>query len=130
MGAVDQDVSGHAARGPALSCLSSCFPITGDAFCTRARGCGEVGRATTGDWIMKFSAAAGVLAASSMLWLALPAWAASCKTQAAMTDAERMPVVEAARQIGQDVESGRTAELQAATVPEVAAHFDAIANAA
>ena len=79
---------------------------------------------------MKFSAAAGVLAASSMLWLALPAWAASCKTQAAMTDAERMPVVEAARQIGQDVESGRTAELQAATVPEVAAHFDAIANAA
>jgi hypothetical protein len=79
---------------------------------------------------MKFSAAAGVFAASSMLWLAVPAWAASCKTQAAMTDAERMPIVEAARQIGQDVQSGRTAELQTATVPEVAAHFDAIANAA
>jgi hypothetical protein len=79
---------------------------------------------------MKFSAAAGVLAVSSMLGLVVPAWGVSCKTQAAMTDAERGPIVEAARQIGQDVQAGRTADLQAATIPEVAAHFDAIANAA
>src|SRR5579859_2882141 len=100
------------------------------ALCARARDCGEVGRATTGDRIMKLSRAAGVLAASSLLWLALPAWGVSCKTQAAMTDAERLPIVEASRQIGQEVQGGRSSDLQAATVPEVAAHFDAIANAA
>lgn len=79
---------------------------------------------------MKFSVAAGVLAASSMLWLALPVWGVSCKTQAAMTDAERMPIVEAARQVAQEVQSDRSADLRTATVPEVAAHFDAIANSA
>ncbi len=70
-----------------------------------------------------------VLAATSLLSLALPALGVSCKTQAAMNEAERSAIVQAAQQIGRDVQSGRTADLRAATVPDVAAHFDAIANA-
>lgn len=79
---------------------------------------------------MNLPRAARLLAASSLLSLALPALGVSCETQAAMTDAERTALVQAAQQIGREVQGGQTAELKAATVPEVAAHFDAIANAA
>ncbi len=34
-----------------------------------------------------------------------------------MTEAERAPIVQAARQIALDVQGGRTADLKAATVP-------------
>jgi hypothetical protein len=79
---------------------------------------------------MNLRRAACILAASSFFGLALPAFAVSCKTQAAMTDADRTAIVAAARQIGLQVQAGRTADLRSGTVPEVAAHFDAIANAA
>jgi hypothetical protein len=65
-----------------------------------------------------------------LLTLAPPAFAVSCKTQATMTEADRAPIVQAARQIALDVQGGRTAELKTATVPEVAAKFDSIAQAA
>jgi hypothetical protein len=47
-----------------------------------------------------------------------------------MTEAERAPIVQAARQIALDVQSGRTADLKAATVPAVAASFNSIAQSA
>jgi hypothetical protein len=46
-----------------------------------------------------------------------------------MTEAERAPIVQAARQIALDVQSGRTADLRAATVAQVAANFNSIAQA-
>ena len=63
------------------------------------------------------------------LTLAAPAFAVSCKTQAAMTEPERTAIVQAARQIATDVQSGRTADLKAITVPAVAANFNSIAQA-
>ena len=70
------------------------------------------------------------LAGSTLpLMLAVPAFGVSCKTQGAMTEAERAPIVQSARQIALDVQSGRTADLKTATVPEVAAKFDSIAQA-
>ena len=45
-----------------------------------------------------------------------------------MTEAERAPIVQAARQIALDVQGGRTADLKAATVPAVAANFNSIAQ--
>jgi hypothetical protein len=65
-----------------------------------------------------------------LLAMTLPALGVSCKTQGAMTEAERAPIVQAARQIALDVQGGRSADLKAATVPEVAAKFDSIAQSA
>jgi hypothetical protein len=65
-----------------------------------------------------------------LLALALPAFGVSCKTQGTMTEAERAPIVQAARQIALDVQAGRTANLKAATVPAVAASFNSIAQSA
>ena len=79
---------------------------------------------------MTFPDPARLLAFSSLLALALPAFGVSCKTQGAMTEAERAPIVEAARRIALDVQGGRTEELKSATVPAVAAHFDGIAQSA
>jgi hypothetical protein len=62
--------------------------------------------------------------------LSVQAFGVSCKTQGAMTEAERTPIVQAARQIAVDVQSGRTDDLKAATVPAVAANFNSIAQAA
>lgn len=70
-----------------------------------------------------------VAGATLLLGFTLPAFGVSCKTQGAMTEAERAPIVQAARQIAQDVQSGRTADLKAATVPAVAANFNSIAQA-
>jgi len=67
---------------------------------------------------------------SVLLALALPAMGVSCKTQGAMTEAERAALVQAARQIAVDVQSGRSADLKAATVPEVAANFTSIEQSA
>ena len=82
-----------------------------------------------GDSTMNFSAAARGLGAGCLLALAAPAFGVSCKTQGAMTEAERAPLVQAARQIALDVQSGRSDDLKAATVPAVAASFNSIAQA-
>jgi hypothetical protein len=47
-----------------------------------------------------------------------------------MTEAERTALVQAARQIAVDVQGGRSADLKAATVPEVAANFTSIEQSA
>jgi hypothetical protein len=83
-----------------------------------------------GDTAMNLSASARVLGATCLLVLALPAFGASCKTQGSMTEAERAPIVQAARQIALDVQAGRTADLKAATVPAVAASFNSIEQSA
>jgi hypothetical protein len=70
------------------------------------------------------------LGTTCLLALALPAFGVSCKTQGTMTEAERAPIVQAARQIALDVQAGRTADLKAATVPAVAASFNSIAQSA
>jgi hypothetical protein len=67
---------------------------------------------------------------SLLLACALPAMGVSCKTQAAMTEAERAALVQAARQIALDVQGGRSADLKAVTVPEVAANFTSIEQSA
>jgi hypothetical protein len=79
---------------------------------------------------MNLSAFARLAGASCMVALSLPAFAVSCKTQGAMTEAERAPLVQAARQIALDVQGGHTEELKAATVPAVAASFNGIAQSA
>jgi hypothetical protein len=76
------------------------------------------------------SNSARLLGAISLIALTFPAFAVSCKTQGTMTDAERAPIVQAARQIALDVQAGRTADLKAATVPAVAANFNSIAQSA
>jgi hypothetical protein len=84
-----------------------------------------------GDSAMNFSNSARVLGANCLLLIfALPAFGVTCKTQGAMTETERAPIVQAARQIALDVQGGRSAELKAATVPAVAANFNNIAQAA
>lgn len=65
-----------------------------------------------------------------LLSFALPALGVSCKTQGAMTETERAPIVQAARQIAVDVQSGRSADLKAATVPAVVANFNSIEQSA
>jgi hypothetical protein len=70
------------------------------------------------------------LGTTCLLALALPAFGVSCKTQGTMTESERAPIVQAARQIALDVQGGRTADLKAATVPAVAASFNSIAQSA
>jgi hypothetical protein len=70
------------------------------------------------------------LGTTCLLALALPAFGVSCKTQGTMTESERAPIVQAARQIALDVQAGRTANLKAATVPAVAASFNSIAQSA
>ncbi len=67
---------------------------------------------------------------SLLLACALPAMGVSCKTQGAMTEAERAALVQAARQIAVDVQGGRSADLKAVTVPEVAANFTSIGQSA
>lgn len=83
-----------------------------------------------GDSAMNLSALTRVFGAICALAFALPAFGVSCKTQGAMTEVERAPLVQAARQIALDVQAGRTADLKAATVPAVAANFNSIAQAA
>jgi hypothetical protein len=84
-----------------------------------------------GDSAMNFSNSARVLGANCLLLIfALPAFGVSCKTQGAMTEAERAPIVQAARQIALDVQGSRSAELKAVTVPAVAANFNSIAQSA
>ena len=72
----------------------------------------------------------GRILAGSLLLATAPAYSVTCKTQAAMTDAERTPIIEAARQIATDVQAGRVDALKAATVPEVAANFNVIQQSA
>ena len=79
---------------------------------------------------MNFTAAARGLGAACLLASALTAFGVSCKTQAAMTEAERAAIVQAARQIALDVQAGRSDDLKAATVPAVAASFNSIGQAA
>jgi hypothetical protein len=80
---------------------------------------------------MKISASAQVLAVCFLLLtFGLPAFGVSCKTQGAMTEAERAPIVQAARQIALDVQGGRSADLKAATIPAVAANFSSIEQSA
>ena len=84
-----------------------------------------------GDSAMISSSSGRVLGATFLLLaLTLPAHGVSCKTQGAMTEAERAPIVQAAREIAVDVQGGKTAELKAATVPAVAANFNSIAQSA
>jgi hypothetical protein len=78
---------------------------------------------------MNFSLFGRLAGVPLLLTLTLPAFGVSCKTQGTMTEAERTPIVQAARQIALDVQGGRTADLKAATVPEVAANFNSIAQA-
>jgi hypothetical protein len=47
-----------------------------------------------------------------------------------MSEVERSPIVQAARQIAADVQGGRSADLKAATVPAVAANFNSIEQSA
>ncbi|HEX4286187.1 MAG TPA: hypothetical protein VHZ28_13925 [Terracidiphilus sp.] len=83
------------------------------------------------DSTMNFTRSAHLLGATCMLLACtLPALGVSCKTQAAMTEAERAPIVQAARQIALDVQGGRAADLKAATVPAVAANFSSIEQSA
>jgi hypothetical protein len=83
-----------------------------------------------GDSAMNLSNSARVFGANCLLLMfTLPALGVSCKTQGAMTEAERAPIVQAARQIALDVQSGRSDDLKAATVPAVAASFNSIAQA-
>ena len=70
-----------------------------------------------------------LLIGTALLLAVVPAFGISCKTQGTMTEAERNAIVQAARQIAVDVQGGRTADLKAATVPEVAANFNSIAQA-
>jgi hypothetical protein len=70
-----------------------------------------------------------LISSTLMLASAAPAFAASCKTQGAMTEPERTAIVQAARQIATDVQSGRTADLKAVTIPAVAANFNSIERA-
>ena len=79
---------------------------------------------------MSFPTPARTLALLCLLVIVLPALGVSCKTQGAMSEAERGPLVQAARQIAADVQGGKTAELKAATVPAVAANFASIAQSA
>jgi hypothetical protein len=84
-----------------------------------------------GDRAMKFSSSARVPGVICLLLaFALPALGVSCKTQGAMTETERAPIVQAARQIALAVQGGRPADLKAATVPEVATSFNSIAQSA
>jgi hypothetical protein len=55
-------------------------------------------------------------------------FAVSCKTQAQMTDAGRAELVQAARTLATDVQSGNAAAVKGSTIPNVAAQFDGIAN--
>jgi hypothetical protein len=79
---------------------------------------------------MNFPAVRRVLAASCLLTLSASGFAVSCKTQAALSDAERSAIVEAARRIAGDVQSGRSDDLKSATIPAVAANFSAIQQSA
>ena len=79
---------------------------------------------------MRPSAFPHIFGIALLLAMVSPAFAVSCKTQGSMTDAERTPIVEAARQIALDVQGGRTADLKAATIPAVATNFNSIEQAA
>ena len=80
--------------------------------------------------LMRGIAPATTGACMGLLLGAPQAWAVACKTQAAMSEAERNALVQAARNIATDVQGGRTADLQAATVPAVASNFQPIQQSA
>src|SRR5689334_1893046 len=79
---------------------------------------------------MNLSTSARVLGGLLLFSVGLPTFAVSCKTQGAMTEGERAPIVQAVRQIALDVQSARTADLKAVTVPAVAANFNSIEQSA
>jgi hypothetical protein len=79
---------------------------------------------------MNLSTSARVLGGLLLFSVGLPTFAVSCKTQGTMTEGERAPIVQAARQIALDVQSARTADLKAVTVPAVAANFNSIEQSA
>jgi hypothetical protein len=80
---------------------------------------------------MNLASSARVFASTCLaLTLVVSAFGVSCKTQGAMSEAERAALVQAARQIAVDVQSGRSADLKAATVPAVAANFTSIEQSA
>jgi hypothetical protein len=84
-----------------------------------------------GDSAMNLASSARLFASTCLaLTLVVPALGVSCKTQGTMTEAERAPLVQAARQIALDVQGGRSADLKAATVPAVAANFNSIQQSA
>jgi hypothetical protein len=68
--------------------------------------------------------------AGVLLLPGVPGFAVSCKTQAALTDLQRTAIAGAARQIALAVQAGRTDQLKANTVPEIAASFAGIAESA
>jgi hypothetical protein len=100
------------------------------SLCATYGCCVEVGACHDGDTPMNLSGFVRASGTTCVLTLALPAFGVSCKTQGAMTEAERAPIVQAARQIGLDVQAGRTADLKTATVPAVAANFNSIEQSA
>jgi hypothetical protein len=55
-------------------------------------------------------------------------FAVSCTTQGQMTEAERAPLVQAARTLATAVQNGNVAAAQALTIAKVRAQFDGIAN--
>lgn len=71
-----------------------------------------------------------MFAAFLLLSVTLPALAAACKTQAALSEPDRAAIVDAARRIATDVQTGREDDLKAATIPAVAANFGVIQQSA
>jgi hypothetical protein len=57
-----------------------------------------------------------------------PIFAVSCTTQAQMSEAERTALTQAAQNLASAVQSGKTAAVQALTIPKVRTQFDPIAN--
>jgi hypothetical protein len=57
-----------------------------------------------------------------------PIFAVSCTTQAQMSEAERTALTQAAQNLASAMQSGKTAAVQALTIPKVRAQFDPIAN--
>ncbi len=55
-------------------------------------------------------------------------FAVSCTTQAQMTEADRAPLVQAAKNLASAVQIGNVAAVQALTIPKVKAQFDSIAS--
>lgn len=73
--------------------------------------------------LLKFAALVALLCACP-----LAAHAISCTTQSEMTPAQRSNYEQASRTLAREIASGNTAEVRAATISSVAAHFDEIAS--
>ena len=71
-----------------------------------------------------------VVGLACWIWTTPPAaLAVSCTTQSQMTEAQRSSLAASAKSMGALVQAGNTAGLKAATIPSVAARFDAIGAA-